>query len=326
MPINAPKRLRSIFILYWILLTYIIAALIFWFIALNKQNEESSNLKLQELQPGMPQYNQKVLKIKEDKKRKDAQYIGEGITFLLVIVAGAGVVFYLVRRQLQQSQQQQNFLMALTHELKTPIAVAKLNLETLQKRKLEEQQQQRLIQTTLQEANRLNSLCNNMLLSSQIDARGLTMSNEEINISELAASCTGDYIQRFPGKKISAAITPELFTQGDRLLLQMAVNNLIDNAIKYSPKEGCITVELAAENKWVIIKVKDEGKGIEAAEKLRIFTKFYRIGNAATKAAKGTGLGLYLTRKIVQEHNGNIIVTDNTPTGCIFTIALPLLD
>lgn len=326
MPLNAPKRLRSIFILYWILLTYIIAALVFWFIALTKQNEQATNFKLQELQPGMPQYNQKVVQIRQDEKRKKSQYIGEGVTFLLVIVAGAGVVFYLVRRQLQQSQQQQNFMMALTHELKTPIAVAKLNLETLQKRKLEEPQQQRLIQTTLQEANRLNSLCNNMLLSSQIDARGLTMSDEEINISDLAASCAGDYSQRFPGKKIITCIAPELFTQGDRLLLQMAVNNLLDNAIKYSPKEGTVTLEVAAENKWIAIKVKDEGKGIETEEKKRIFTKFYRIGNAATKAAKGTGLGLYLTKKIVQEHNGNIIVTDNTPTGCIFTIALPLMD
>jgi two-component system, OmpR family, sensor histidine kinase CiaH len=326
MPLNAPKRLRSIFILYWILLTYIIAALVFWFIALTKQNEQATNFKLQELQPGMPQYNQKVIQIRQDEKRKKSQYIGEGVTFLLVIVAGAGVVFYLVRRQLQQSQQQQNFMMALTHELKTPIAVAKLNLETLQKRKLEEQQQQRLIQTTLQEANRLNSLCNNMLLSSQIDARGLTMSDEEINISDLAASCAGDYTQRFPGKKIITGIAPELFTQGDRLLLQMAVNNLLDNAIKYSPKEGTVTLEVAAENKWIAIKVKDEGKGIEPEEKKRIFTKFYRIGNAATKAAKGTGLGLYLTKKIVQEHNGNIIVTDNTPSGCIFTIALPLMD
>lgn len=325
MPLKA-KRLRSIFILYWILLTYIIAALIWWFIALAKQNEQAANFKLQELQPGMPQYNQRVLQIKLDEQRKKHQYIGEGITFLLVIVAGAGVVFYLVRRQLQQSQQQQHFMMALTHELKTPIAVAKLNLETLQKRKLEEQQQQRLIQTTLQEANRLNSLCNNMLLSSQIDARGLTLSREEINISELAASSAADYVLRFPGKKIITHISPELFVMGDRLLLQMAINNLVDNAIKYSSKDNAVTVEAHRDKNHAVLMVKDEGKGIDAAEKKKIFTKFYRIGNAATKAAKGTGLGLYLTKKITEEHNGNITVTDNTPAGCIFTITLPLMD
>ncbi len=326
MPLKAPKRIRSIFILYWILLFYIVAALIWWFIALTKQNEQASNFKLQELQPGMPQYNQRVLKIKEDERRKNMQYIGEGVTFFLVIVAGAGVVFYLVRRQLKQSQQQQNFMMALTHELKTPIAVAKLNLETLQKRKLEEQQQQRLIQTTLQEANRLNSLCNNMLLSSQIEAKGLSISKEEVNISDIAAASTNDYSIRFPGKKIVCSTAADLFVYGDRLLLQMAINNLIDNAVKYSPKDGSVYIQVQQQNNNAVIQVADEGKGISAEEKQKIFTKFYRIGNAATKAAKGTGLGLYLTKKIAQEHNGNISVTDNVPTGCIFAISLPLMD
>lgn len=326
MALKAPKRLRSIFILYWILLFYIIAALIFWFVALTKQNAQAADFKIQELQYGTPNFHEKLAKIKNDERRKNLQYMGEGITFFLVIVAGAGVVFFMVRRQLKQSQQQQNFMMALTHELKTPIAVAKLNLETLQKRKLEEAQQQRLIQTTLQEANRLNSLCNNMLLSSQIDARGLTISTEEINLSELAAGCCNDYIMRFADKKIVCTITPDLFVNGDRLLLQMAVNNLIDNAVKYSPKDGNITITVTHQQRNAVITVTDTGKGIDESEKNKIFTKFYRIGNAATKAAKGTGLGLYLTKKIVQEHNGNITVTDNAPTGCIFTVAIPVLD
>jgi two-component system, OmpR family, sensor histidine kinase CiaH len=307
------------------LLLYIIAALVWWFIALTKQNEQAADFKIQELQYGTPGFHEKLVKIKTDEYRKKMQYTGEGITFFLVIAAGAGVVFYFVRRQLKQSQQQQNFIMALTHELKTPIAVAKLNLETLQKRKLEEQQQQRLIQTTLQEANRLNSLCNNMLLSSQIDAQRLTISKEEINISEITAGCINDYIIRFPSKKINNSVAPDLFINGDRLLMQMAVNNLLDNAIKYSPKESPVTVTLKQQLQNVIISVADEGKGIEETEKQKIFTKFYRIGNAATKAAKGTGLGLYLTKKIVQEQNGNITMTDNIPTGCIFTISIPIM-
>lgn len=294
--------------------------------SLTKQNEQAANFKIQELQYGTPGFHEKLAKIKNDERSKRIQYMGEGITFFLVIVAGAGVVFYLVRRQLKQSQEQQNFMMALTHELKTPIAVAKLNLETLQKRKLEENQQQRLIQNTLQEANRLNALCNNMLLSSQIDARGLTISKEEINLSDITAGCVNDYTLRFPLKKINSTVAPDLFINGDRLLVQMAVNNLIDNAVKYSPKEGTITVLLKHQQQNAVISVADEGKGIEAAEKQKIFTKFYRIGNAATKAAKGTGLGLYLTKKIVQEHNGNITVTDNVPSGCIFTLSIPIMD
>jgi signal transduction histidine kinase len=318
------KKLRYIFLLYWILLGYIIAALIWWFIALNAQNHQMTIYKISHLKMDDYTYLQDVDKLNDAEKRKTAQYIGEGITFLLLIFAGAIFVFRVIRRQLKFGLEQQNFMMALTHELKTPIAVAKLNLETLQKRKLDETQQQRLIQTTLQEANRLNALCNNMLLSSQFEAGGYLTTFEETNFSELADNCVQDFIVRFPHRAFQRDIAPELFVNGDRLLLQMAVNNLIDNAIKYSPKETPIVITLKERDKTTIaLSVKDEGKGIETDEKQKVFSKFYRIGNAATKAAKGTGLGLFLTKKIVQQHKGNISVTDNNPTGAIFTILLP---
>ena len=274
---SKPKKIRSIFILYWFLLTYIIAALVWWFIALNRQNEQATVFKLQQLKPDQPAYIEQVNKIQLAENRKTAQYIGEGITFFLLIAAGAAFVFIAIRRQLKFGQQQQNFMMALTHELKTPIAVAKLNLETLQKRKLDETQQQRLLQTTLQETNRLNSLCNNMLLSSQIEATGFRISSEEINYSDLVNECVQDFKMRFPQRPIIATISNDIFCTGDRLLLQIAVNNLTDNAIKYSPKETAITVALHQKNSTIQLQVKDEGKGITTAEKDKIFDKFYEI-------------------------------------------------
>lgn len=319
---NKTKKIRRLFFIYWFLLAYIIAILVWWFISLTRQNEQMISFELGQLTPGQPQYNEQVSKIKEIQKRKTAQYVGEGFTFFLMIMAGAVFVSRSIKRQLKFSIEQQNFMMALTHELKTPIAVTKLNLETLQKRKLEETQQQRLIQTTLQEANRLNSLCNNMLLSSQIESRGLLLSNEEINLSELTGSCVQDFIVRFPQRIINTAITPAIFTDGDQLLLEMAINNLVENAIKYAPKETPLTVVLTENNGTITLQVKDEGKGIADEEKKKVFDKFYRVGNAATKGAKGTGLGLYLTERIIRQHNGNITVTDNVPTGSIFTITL----
>jgi signal transduction histidine kinase len=320
------KKLRLIFIIYWILLAYIIAALVWWFVALNRQNNVMADYKKAELNAHLPSYNISLEKIESAAARKKAQYVGEGIAFFLLIAAGAVFVFRSARRQLNFSLQQQNFMMALTHELKTPIAVTKLNLETLQKRKLDDQQRQRLIQTTLQEANRMNTLCNNMLLSSQIEVKGFRISEEEINLSELSSDCVQDFIIRYADKNITANIQENIFINGDRLLLQMVVNNLVDNAIKYSPKESPIVVVLSQKDHTITLQVKDNGKGIDAAEKVKVFKKFYRIGNTATKGAKGTGLGLYLTQKIVQEHNGNISVTDNTPSGCIFTITLQSSD
>lgn len=318
-------KLRSIFILYWFLLAYIIAALVWWFIALNRQNEQMAKYETEQLDKNDPGYKAESAKIRSLEKRKTAQYVGEGITFFLLIVAGAVFVYRAVRRELEISRQQQNFMIAVTHELKTPISVAKLNLETLQKRRLDEQQQQRLLQATLQETNRLNALCNNMLLSSQIEAGGYRLTLEETNFSELVSGCVEDFVNRFPQHEITAQVKDGLFINGDRLLLQMLVNNLIDNAVKYAPKNLPVIISLSDENDKIILQVKDEGPGIAATEKEKIFTKFYRIGNTATRSAKGTGLGLYLVKKIVKQHNANISVTDNKPTGTIFTVALDVL-
>lgn len=317
-----PKKLNYIFIIYWIMLAYILAALIWWFIALNRQNSQMAQYELQQLTPAEKNYTEESEKILSLEKRKTAQYIGEGATFFLLIITGAVFVYRAVRKQLKISQQQQHFMIAITHELKTPISVAKLNLETMQKRKLDEQQQQRLLQTTLEETNRLNALCNNMLLSSQIEAGGYRITNEETNLSELISTCVQDFITRYPQQKIASEIAADIFVTGDRLLLQMLVNNLIDNAIKYGARDLPVSVKLSEKDKKIILQVKDGGKGIAAEEREKIFTKFYRVGNTATKAAKGTGLGLYLVKKIAKQHNANISVTDNSPSGAIFTVTL----
>ncbi len=311
------KRLHIIFIVYWFLLAYIIVALAFWFIELNNQNHLMTQFKLDLLKKDNPEYNETQQYLLAIEKKKTAQYLGEGGTFLLLILAGAVFVFRAVRRQFKQTHQQQNFMMAITHELKTPIAVTKLNLETLQKRKLDESQQQRLIQNTLQEANRLNALCNNMLLASQMEAGGYRITKEEVNIGELAKDCVHDFVIRFPQRTITAIAEDELYIIGDKLLLQMGINNLIENAIKYSPKDSPVFVTAQKESNFIKVSVKDEGKGIAEEEKTKVFDKFYRVSN---KEAKGTGLGLYLTKKIAQQHHAHIFVTDNMPAGSNFII------
>ena len=314
-----PKRLAVVTLVYWFLLVYMIAALFWWFIALEKQNQEITNIRLSELKKDDPAYFAQAITIGEAKKRKTAQYIGEGSTFLALMLLGAVFVFRATRRQLKLSQQQQNFMMAVTHELKTPIAVAQLNLETLQKRKLDEGKQQKLIANTLQEANRLNTLCNNILFASQLDAGAYTSEKEEINFTDMVEGCVDDFKNRFPQRNIKEEMPESIYLNGETFLLQMLVNNLIENALKYSPKESTVTISLHEENKKVKLTVSDEGQAIPTEEKKKIFDKFYRIGNENTRKAKGTGLGLYLCRKIVESHNGYISVTDNHPVGSKFT-------
>jgi len=159
-----------------------------------------------------------------------------------------------------------------------------------------------------------------MLLASQMDDNGYLITMEEINLSLLVAECVDDFTARFVKRQFLSNVTPSLFIKGDRLLLQMAVNNLIDNANKYSPKEMPVKIILKQENTNILLQVIDEGKGIAMDERQKIFEKFYRAGNVATKAAKGTGLGLYLAKRIALQHKANVFVTDNIATGSIFTI------
>jgi two-component system sensor histidine kinase CiaH len=314
------KRLVIATIVYWFLLVYIIAALVWWFIALQQQSRQMTNLKMHQLRPDDPTYQVKAHQINFEENRKTAQYIGEGVTFLVFFLTGAIFVYFPVRRQIKLQLQQQNFMMAVTHELKTPIAVVRLNLETLQKYRLDENKQQKIIQSSLQESSRLDTLANNILLAAQLDAGAYRLSKDELDFSALTLSAANDFRNRFPERKWQIYIEPRLSLHGDDRLLQMLVNNLIENAIKYSSKEAPLTVELGKEKMNVVLKVKDQGGGIAARERKKIFEKFYRIGNEGTRTAPGTGLGLYLCKRIAKDHKAHILVSDNSPAGSIFTV------
>ncbi|WP_037351715.1 sensor histidine kinase [Sediminibacterium salmoneum] len=315
-----PPKLAFVTFVYWFLLLYMIAALAWWFIALEKQNGILAEIRISEIYKDDPEYINKLARIEELRKRKTAQYVGEGLTFLALILVGAVYVYRATRRQLKFSAHQQNFMMAITHELKTPIAVAQLNLETLQRRKLEEEKQQKLIANTLQEANRLNALCNNILFTSQLDAGGYKVNFQQINLTDIAETSVDDCKSRFPEREITDSIEENIFIEGDPFLLQMLLNNLLENAIKYAPKNLPIHVTLVRSANKICLAIADLGPGIEDREKKSIFDKFYRSGSENTRKAQGTGLGLYLCKKIVETHNGYISVTDNQPNGSIFKV------
>jgi signal transduction histidine kinase len=305
---------------YWFLLLYIIAALVWWFVELNQQNNEMYLFKKEMLSIQDPNYQVKLNYIDIERKRNISQYLGEGLTFLALLILGAIYIYRAVRKQIRLNEQQQNFMMAVTHELKTPIAITRLNLETLQKRKLESTQQQKIIDVTLQENRRLNDLCENILLVTRMDSGHYMIQAEDLDLSELLHSSVSNLQLRFPKRKIEADITPGISFNGDKLLLQLLFNNLIENAIKYSPADKPVSVALSRHNQKAILEIMDQGAGIPETEKKRVFQKFYRSGNENTRATKGTGLGLYLSEKIAEDHNTRIQIRDNQPAGTIFTI------
>ena len=329
MPDSNKKRIRLVTTIYWLLLIYIVAALVWWFISLEKQNRQMADLKKHQLHTLVDStnnpriFNESVGRIEGEHKRNFVKFVSEGATFLILILIGAGFVYRSVRRQFLLQQQQQNFVMAVTHELKTPISVARLNLETLQKYHLDVEKQKKLIRMTIEETDRLNALTNNILISSQLEGGGYSVSKEDLDLSDLFRDCIRNYILRCPERSFIESIEPDMDVQGDALLLQLLINNLLENAIKYSPKDKPVTCVLNERAGAIVLQVSDEGPGIPDIEKENIFKKFYRIGDEATRRTQGTGLGLYLCKKIAEDHNANITVTDHLPQGSNFTVVFP---
>jgi two-component system, OmpR family, sensor histidine kinase CiaH len=316
------KNIKTALVVYWVLFFYIIASLVWWFIELSMQNNQITAIRLAELNNNDTAFQQKKAAILKDKKSNTAQYLGEGGLFLILIVAGASFVIRAFRKEIKSTADQQNFMMAITHELKTPIAISKLNLETIQKHKLTDAQYQKILSNTLLETDRLDNLCNNLLLSSQIDASGYKINKEDIDLSSLVKESVIGFKNRHTYREIEMDITNDLDINADAFLLQIAVNNLLENALKYSPKDKGIKIIVSKKETIIVLKIIDEGTGIPDNEKLAVFTKFYRIGNEATKRAKGTGLGLYLTCRIIKAHDGNITIENNPLGGSIFVINL----
>jgi two-component system sensor histidine kinase CiaH len=326
MPDISRKTIRRATIIYWLMLFYIVAALVWWFISLQKQSHLLADFKLKQLDASIDSsaspllYRSVYNTIISGKKTDSIKHLSEGLFFLALIIIAAIFVFRTVRRQFKLQQQQQNFMMAVTHELKTPISVARLNLETMQKYSLDPEKQRRLIRTTLEETSRLNFLTNNILISSQLDGGGYPFSKEELDLSDLLKDCMLDFRNRFPDRIFSEQIETDVDIKGDLLLLQILINNLLENAIKYSPKESPISATLKKTDSLIELWITDEGPGIPDNEKKKVFSKFYRIGSEATRKTKGTGLGLYLCSKIAADHNADISVTDNHPRGSSFAV------
>ena len=299
-----------------------VAAFIWWYVALVKQNDLLTATKIETLTAKGVIDQAQIASIEDFATRKTKQYIGEGLTFLLLFLLGAIYVYRSLLKQLKYSTLQQNFMMAVTHELKTPIAVTQLNLETIVKRDLQPAQQQHLIENTLKETRRLDALCNNILLASQFETGQYEISKQVVDLSVIAIQCIQSFEERYSNRQCIGSIDPAIQLQGEPLLLQLMINNLLDNANKYAALETPIFIDLHIAGTDIELTVKDQGIGIVPEERSKVFDKFYRVGAEQTRTTKGTGLGLYLCKKIVSFHNGAIFIKPNQPKGSIFVVQL----
>ncbi len=255
--------------------------------------------------------------------QRTAMILGEGSMFVIVFTAGAISLHKSIKQERRLQEQKKNFLMSVTHELKSPLASIKLLLQTIQKRDLTKQQVHDFINKSLLDIERLDDMVENMLLASKIDNRSYTFPKAQFNLSALVDNVVNrlqlnkcDLTQQL----INAEIEPKIEITGDKFALTSVVTNLIENAIKYSGPCEVVDVKLYLKDDKIFLEVADHGIGIADAEKPRIFDRFYRVGSEETRNTKGTGLGLYIVKEVLNQHEASISVKDNDPSGSIFEV------
>jgi signal transduction histidine kinase len=246
--------------------------------------------------------------------------IGEGLVFLIFLGVGFWWIRKNVWRDLQAAQKEKTFLLAITHELKTPVAAIKLNSQTLVQRSLTEEQQRKIHSDIQKEANRLNTLVNNVLLATQMENNSV---HPHITSSDLT-QVLDHVIRRFellhPNRNIKAILERNILWNTDEELFSSAVANLIENAHKYSPSNTSIEVRLFQSAGLPNVEVADNGIGIPDEEKQLVFQKFYRLGDENRRVSKGTGLGLFIVKEICNQLNASVQLVNNGENGSRFVI------
>jgi signal transduction histidine kinase len=255
--------------------------------------------------------------------RRFAMIMGEGSMFIIVFLTGAYYLHTSMNKERKLMEQKKNFLLSVTHELKSPLASIKILLQTIQKRDLTKAQIMDFIDKSLLDVERLDDMVENMLLASKIDNRSYTFPKAQFNMSVLVDSIVNrlqitkcDCNQQI----INAEIEPKIEITGDKFALTSVVTNLVENAVKYSKPCMAVDVKLFQKDGRVYFQVADQGIGISDSEKPRIFDKFYRVGSEDTRNTKGTGLGLYIVKEVLDKHQASIRVKDNRPAGSVFEV------
>jgi len=249
--------------------------------------------------------------------------LGETAVFLFIFFVGAYYLQKAINQERKLQHQQKNFLLSVTHELKSPLASIKLYLQTILKRELDPAQQKSFITNSLKDIERLDDLVENMLLATKIESNSYTFPKENFNLSELVNSVAGRLqVHTCSSQIIKLSVQQGISLLGDKFALTSVVTNLIENAVKYSPPCAEVNVSLRRSNGQIHFIVADSGIGINDQEKSRIFDKFYRVGSEDTRKTKGTGLGLFIVKQVLDKHQASIKVKNNQPSGSIFEVTI----
>lgn len=324
-------RLR---LLSYVVICYMLLAFGWWIVLLITKNDDAFQAKSQLLKIGLVaeekiQSEEDFLKypaylaLSQEYQKQKWMILGEALVLTISLCLGFWLINRGYNKEVMAAKQRRNFLLSITHELKSPIASIRLVLETILKRTLSIDQTQKLGSNALKETDRLNKLVNDLLLSARLEST-YELHRTEIDLQLLLKELVDQMRTKHPQATFNLHVgEEELFFYGDHTGVSSVVLNVLENGVKYSLPPAHIDVTCESDDAGIFLKVKDQGLGIDEKEKKNIFDKFYRVGNEDTRKTKGTGLGLFIVNEIVKAHNGSVEVEDNQPNGTIFKIYFP---
>lgn len=250
-----------------------------------------------------------------------------GIIFFGIIIAGLVLNTIFLVREIRRNEQQDSFLHAVTHELKTPITSIRLYLQTLQSRKVEDAQRQEFYRVMLSDSDRLLTTVEHVLHAAELGHSGKKLV-DVIDMERLVRECLEEarnrhHLSAESLRLLAATSAGEARVKGDKEELRSAITNVLENAIKYSGVKVDIQVELSTDEK-VSVRVSDHGIGIPRSDLKQVFKRFYRVTDREVARVKGSGLGLFIVRSIAKKYGGNAFAESEGPgRGATITIQLP---
>jgi signal transduction histidine kinase len=287
----------------------------------------------QELLPGFPGYGVtlrpgRVEQLQAQRRASFRMFAAEGTTFLCILVAGTALILRSVRREMELMRQQANFLSAVTHELKSPLASIRLFIETLELRDPPPEKRTRFLANMRADVDRLDGLVSNILAVARLDSGRFVVHVDRGDVGRDVANVVTAFGKDPSQRRLNLELTlPDQSVQAryDLGVLKTVLRNLLDNAAKYGGADKPVRVAVARKGDCATIEVSDQGIGLAAEEREKIFQKFYRVGEEMVRQTEGSGLGLYLARELIRQLGGGITAeSPGVGKGTTFQVTLPL--
>ncbi|MBT0663287.1 heavy metal sensor histidine kinase [Geobacter pelophilus] len=227
--------------------------------------------------------------------------------------------------RLQESfDRMRSYAANLAHEIRTPLGILRGEAEIALNRKRSGEEYERVIESSLEEYQRLTRIVESLLFLAMADSREVEMKFEQIRVNDEIHNLQDYYAEYAQGKAFIVLCDPGVFVWADATLLRRAISNLISNAIKYGSEGGIITLEAANQQQFVEISVSDQGCGIDKEHLDRLFDRFYRVSGGGTANIKGSGLGLSIVRSIMILHGGTVAISSELGKGTTVTLSFPV--